>query len=144
MKISLPIMQCDDNCGQCCGIVICKEHEYQKVVKYAADHGITPKSQGSTCPFYQQGRCQVYEVRPFVCQLFGHSPKLTCCKGYNVNIPAITERRLTRKYGKPDRFLHETLGDDWTKPLFAGLAEEFKASRAASAASGTSHSNTDM
>lgn len=117
MSHKLPIMQCDPGCGECCGPALCTEQEYQQVVGYARNRGIEPLRQGMTCPFYQGGTCSVYEARPFVCRLFGHSEKLTCCRGYNVNIPARREQQLRRDYekrGPTTRFLHEaayTMGE---------------------------------
>jgi hypothetical protein len=115
-RISLPVMKCDDGCGACCGPVTCKPVEYNAVIAYAAEHGIDPLAQGLTCPWYQGGKCTVYPVRPFVCQMFGHSPKLVCCKGYNRNVVPDVEERLYRDH-KPRRdkirFLHEVLGPGW-------------------------------
>jgi Fe-S-cluster containining protein len=91
--------------------VLCKEHEYRDVKQYAAAHGIRPKEQGLTCPWYD-GRCTVYDVRPFVCRMFGHVPEMNCPRGYNVNISASAERRAKRDYGASrgtERMLHEIL-----------------------------------
>jgi Fe-S-cluster containining protein len=107
----LPSMECKTNCGECCGPVLCKEHEFQAVKELAAKKGISPVKQGSTCPWYQQGTCQVYEERPFICNLFGHSPKLVCPHGFNQNILPSLEKRLAKQYGKPTRLLHEIFPD---------------------------------
>lgn len=120
MRLSLPVMQCDSGCGECCGVVICKEHEFQAVKELVAKNGIFPISQGITCPFFQGGQCQVYDARPFICRLFGHSKRLVCSKGYNTNIPEITEKRLTRQYGTPTRYLHEFLGENWFSEMTSG------------------------
>lgn len=106
---SLPVMQCDDNCGECCGPVPCTETEFSRVVAYAREHGIQPRDQGITCPWYQQGICQVHPVRPALCRLFGHDPKMNCPHGYNVNL---TGRQLTkwqRSIGQCTRMLHEAI-----------------------------------
>ena len=115
--LKMPAMRCDDGCGACCGIVLCREDEYQAVEAYARENGIIPKAQGVTCPFFQGGTCKVYPVRPFVCQLFGHSKKLPCPRGHNVNIPTTLERKLNKKNGKPTRWLHEMLGEGWQSHL---------------------------
>lgn len=116
----LPPMKCDTGCGDCCGPVLCKEHEFQAVNRLAFAKGIVPMRQGTTCPWYQDGQCQVYEARPFICRLFGHAPRLTCSRGYNVNVAPSLEKRLTRQYGKPTRFLHEVL-DNWQPMLLESL-----------------------
>lgn len=121
----LPPMQCDKGCGQCCTVVMCKDGEYAAVERYAQEHGIEPKDNGVQCPWYQDGQCQIYPVRPFVCALYGHVERMTCPFGYNVNIPARRERELVQAYGRPTRCLHEILGDDWLTRLHAALAEMF-------------------
>ena len=118
-KVSLPVlpeMQCDKGCGECCGPVLCKQHEYDRVVEYAQQNGIEPKRQGETCPWYQDGGCKVYPVRPFICRLFGHSEDLVCSRGYNVNIPKLLEKRATASYGKPETLLHFVF-EDWKEVL---------------------------
>ncbi len=105
----LPTMQCDDNCGECCGPVLCTDKEYEAVKRAAKRNGVKPVKQGLTCPYYQQGRCQVYEARPRICRLFGHCTGLVCCKGYNTNVPASVERAFMSDY-RPTRYLHEALG----------------------------------
>lgn len=111
MRMELPVMRCDDHCGECCGIVPCKDHDFKAVVEYAREHGVEPQRQGVTCPWYQQGRCQVYPVRPYVCRLFGHVERLVCCKGYNANIAPGLEKRLNKQYGKTTKTLHEVFPD---------------------------------
>jgi hypothetical protein len=108
----LPPMRCDDGCLACCGPVLCKEHEYQAIKKYAAENGIKPIDQGPlTCVWAQNGKCAVYPVRPFICSFFGHSPRLVCERGYNVNVLPGLEKRLTKQYGKPTRWLSEILDE---------------------------------
>jgi uncharacterized protein len=38
------------------------------------------------CPYYKDGGCSIYDVRPLVCRLYGvtSSPNLTCVKGYSI------------------------------------------------------------
>jgi len=110
-RLTLPVMQCDADCGDCCGPVLCHPHELKAVKDYAAAQGVEPVAHGVTCPFYQHGKCQVYPVRPYICRLFGHSSDLVCSRGHNVNILRSLERRLTKEYGRPSVFLHEALPD---------------------------------
>src|SRR5574342_1171606 len=122
----LPTMQCDRHCGDCCGIVLCHFDEYDRVERYAKEHGIVPKPQGRICPYYQDGQCTVYEVRPMVCQLFGHSPDLVCSRGYNRNLPDDVHERVMGRYlkqGFPQRFLHEQLGSAWKAEITREEAE---------------------
>lgn len=43
----LPVMQCDPNCGECCGPATCTEGEFQAVANFAAERGLTPIKQVS-------------------------------------------------------------------------------------------------
>ena len=109
----IPEMRCDRHCGECCGVVMCSDDEYQRIKRYAKRHGVMPIAQGITCPFYQGGQCAVYEARPLICRMYGHfaDDRLTCPRGYNVNLPphakdAFDERIIADK--RP-RFLHEMI-----------------------------------
>jgi len=86
-------MQCDDGCGDCCGIVPANDKEFDRILDFIEEKNIVPLKQGVTCPFYQSGKCAIYPVRPIMCQVFGHSTKLECSRGYNVNIP---DRKIRR------------------------------------------------
>lgn len=115
----LPEMKCDKGCGECCGPALCSEREYQTVKRYAKRHGVKPIVQGLTCPFYQDGECKVYEVRPRICRLFGHSDRLVCCKGYNTNVSKKAESEFMAGY-HPERVLHELAGQQGIKAMYDG------------------------
>lgn len=108
---ALPAMRCDRGCTDCCGPVEANEKEIRAIDRYINEHDIRPAEHPDNplqCPFMQQGRCVVYPVRPFLCRLFGHSPRLVCSRGYNVNIDPRLERRMNRLYERrePRRLLH--------------------------------------
>lgn len=94
MNISLPQMQCDDGCGECCGPVACTKDDYRRVVVYARRAGVKPIRQGIRCPWYQQGKCSVYPARPYACRMFGHCTDMVCPRGYNANVDPDVEQRL--------------------------------------------------
>lgn len=106
--LDLPPTTCE-RCGGCCGIVPCTEAEFQAVQRYAQTQQVTPRRQGITCPYWQQTGCLVYPVRPLLCQLMGHTPRLTCRHGHNHHLPDKQVERLMRKYRKKPatRYLHE-------------------------------------
>lgn len=111
----IPSMRCDEGCGECCGIVPATEDEFRAIRRFIDLHEIAPAaSLDGTCPLYQGGKCTVYPVRPLICRLFGHSadPLMTCCRGYNVNVPeqAVVER--LRANGRTTHVLHE-LAPNW-------------------------------
>ena len=126
-RMPLPMMQCDDGCGACCGPAQCQTWEYQRIEAFAAKNKLMPVRQGITCPWFQGGKCSVYEVRPFVCRMFGHSPKTKCVKGYAANIPRNIEKLWRDRYLKDSdgemRFLHEVLGEGWADDIIAYLGE---------------------
>ena len=96
----LPAMRCDRDCDLCCGFVTCTASEFARITSWTEAQGVTPRRQGSSCPFYQEGRCAVHPVRPFTCRLFGHvdDPALTCPLCYNTNIPPRLVRALRARY----------------------------------------------
>lgn len=108
----MPAMRCDSDCGECCGVTLVAQNEYQRVMDYADRHGIQPRAQGVDCPWLHDGRCAVYEARPTICRIYGHTPHCKCVRGYNVNVsPAIDTllwdgiARQGQEHGV--KFLHE-------------------------------------
>jgi Fe-S-cluster containining protein len=104
-------MRCDTGCGECCGVVPTTKAEFSRIRAYIGQKGIVPLDQGVTCPFYQEGSCKVYKVRPIICQLYGHmkEPRMTCPRGYNTNIPLHVGERILAQNGEPTHLLHEFL-----------------------------------
>ncbi len=109
----LPEMRCDTGCGECCGLVPASPREYMTIAVYAKLHGITPKRNGVTCPFYQEGQCSVHPVRPAICRVFGHTEKLKCPHGYNTNVEEEIIHQYIYAAGDPDKaqLLHHMLVD---------------------------------
>jgi Fe-S-cluster containining protein len=121
----LPPMRCDDGCGECCGLVPATETEFQRIGRYATEHGIQPVDQAETCPWFQGGKCSVYPVRPLACRLFGHVPGMPCPKGYNTNIPERDAHRMVRANGMSSRILHEALPDGYLREAFKEMGESY-------------------
>lgn len=116
-KFKLPTMQCDSDCGECCGIVPVTKKEYDTILDFVWNNNIKLISQGSTCPFYN-GQCSIYSVRPLICRIFGHSPRLPCKKGYNVDVPDRKLRKMIDKNGEAFRVLHDMIAVvNGTKPV---------------------------
>jgi len=91
--------------------------EYERILQFVWNNNVKLKEQGSTCPFYN-GQCTIYSVRPLICRIFGHSPRLSCKKGYNVNVPDRKLRKLIAKNGEAIRVLHDMISVvNGTKPM---------------------------
>jgi len=112
----LPPMQCDEGCDLCCAeCVPCSESELVGVLLYANEHGIRPQvERPEMCPWYQGGRCAVWEARPLMCHLFGHLPDMQQCpKGYSGLITtreeALSVFEAFAESGPRVRYLHEVL-----------------------------------
>lgn len=111
----LPSMRCDSGCTECCGPATVSESEFAAIQHYIKTHQIKPVRQGITCPLYIDGRCSVYEVRPYICRMFGHSYLMDCPRGYNVNLPRRQEHDLLQTYideQNPQILLHSLAYDD--------------------------------
>lgn len=105
-------MRCDADCRGCCSEAVpVSELELAQVLLYANEHGLEPQeADEQMCPWYQQGRCAVHEVRPAGCHAFGHHPALACERGYNANASELELEALRDAYraaGPQVRFLHE-------------------------------------
>lgn len=105
-----PSMQCEPGCGACCGVVPCTEEEYARIQRFAQARGIVPVKQGWQCPLFIDGGCSVYAVRPVMCRTFGHSPKMPCPRGHNVDVPEETIHKAIRRRGAATHVLHELVG----------------------------------
>lgn len=81
------------------------------MVDLARQKGVTPVAQGMACPFYQGGKCSVYEARPTMCKVFGHVPEMSCCRGYNVNVDPMVVHQMIKSSGARGNavLLHDAL-----------------------------------
>jgi Fe-S-cluster containining protein len=104
-----PPMRCDDGCGDCCGPAPVTQAEFDRIVDYITQHKIVPREQGQTCPLYLDGRCSVYEVRPFACRAFGHVAGMACSRGYNTNISEARLHTMLVANGEPTTITHDLL-----------------------------------
>lgn len=112
---SLPPMQCDDDCGECCGPIPVSEATYQKLRRFVRERAVVAAFDATAperCPFYQGGCCAVYEARPLICRAFGHvdHPLLTCPRSYNANVSSSAKTQIDAAIaaeGVPVRLLHE-------------------------------------
>lgn len=130
----LPSMQCDDGCGECCGVNFVRREEFRRVEGLVKARGIKPVRQGLRCPLYQGGKCTIYESRPLVCRLYGHVELMNCPRGYNVNISKEDERKwqMEMSQGHGVRSLHEMVySADEVKEIVRAEVERQRGAKAA-------------
>lgn len=101
MRVSLPVMTCVPDCGDCCGPVPITKKERNRIQAYITKHNVVPKYTGYlTCPFFQEGSCKVYPVRPLVCAIFGHTRKMACPKGRSRFVPEKITHQMMLENGE--------------------------------------------
>ena len=83
----IPAFDCIKGCTDCCGPVPFGFSEWQKVKNPVAATGID-------CPYIEDGKCSIYEVRPFMCRIFGTVENLRCPRGCG------PEKLLTKEEGR--------------------------------------------
>jgi hypothetical protein len=84
----IPEMKCN-GCGECCGPikwfacedVVIKEFMRKNNIEYIK-WGVKDYAKNNfKCPYLtNKKKCKIYEVRPIICRLQGHTKKLPCIK----------------------------------------------------------------
>lgn len=89
----IPKIKCKGLCQSFCGAIGMTGGEKEEMVKAS---GVEPHIVGEamTCNYLKDGRCSIYNDRPFICRSWGVIPAMTCPHGCEV------ERMLT-----PEEFL---------------------------------------
>ena len=86
---------CNEGCNKCCGPVLMLPSE-ARILGLAEP--ITPHDENLKCSFIKDGRCSVYEKRPFTCRIFGTAK----CKPMNC----------------PDHKTSGTQSQEWIEMMF--------------------------
>ncbi len=93
----IPEMACKPGCSDCCGPVPFTLWEWERVQDRR--HGDWSSLK---CPYAVNGRCEIYEQRPFMCRLFGttEDARLRCPHGHRPDrmLSTTEARRLTSEY----------------------------------------------
>ena len=76
---SLPKIACKGLCQECCGPIMFSQAEANQMHA----HGVEPPGfdETFTCTALKDGRCSIYEDRPYICRLWGAIKKLRCPHG---------------------------------------------------------------
>lgn len=73
----------------------------------------------------EEGRCGIYEHRPFVCRIWGGvHPDLPCEHGCEVEPKALSMKRLVRLYAKLDRMASDDVDFHYSDPRVRDLSDE--------------------
>ncbi|HLA03166.1 MAG TPA: hypothetical protein VJ019_10440 [Aestuariivirga sp.] len=83
----IPAFHCKPGCTRCCGIVPWSGIEWRRIADKRAATGIA-------CPYVRQGRCEIYDLRPIICRLFGavDDGRIRCPEGCGPTFPLSQER----------------------------------------------------
>lgn len=87
----LPKIECQGKCAESCGPVPMGRVEWQRVCRAGGERKGNPLT--LVCPYLEEERCSVYEVRPLLCRLWGIVETMECPWGCK------PERYLTREEG---------------------------------------------
>ena len=75
----IPAIDCQKKCHTSCGPIMMSEAEEQRIVQQVGHRTDFLKL---TCPMLSMfGRCNVYEVRPAICRLYGVVKAMRCPHG---------------------------------------------------------------
>jgi len=115
----LPELDCK-RCGGCCGPVPCSKSEFIIIKGYVEKNNILPvrhRDPISCSAFSKDNGCLIYEVRPVLCRLMGHSAKMPCRFGCNVDIPKEQEDAIMAGYSEEAQpgtvhFISEVWGEN--------------------------------
>lgn len=97
----IPTFRCRPGCHDCCGPVPWSRAEHRAITAWLRARGqVERKATSLRCPYIEKGGCAIYEVRPFLCRLYGTVPKLSCPHGCRpaLMLPASAEDALVEGY----------------------------------------------
>lgn len=78
---TIPELKCVSGCNECCGVIFWFRIEEENIRRYLKEHNIEyryAKSLSDKCPYFEDGRCVIYPVRPVICRLYGVVENLRC------------------------------------------------------------------
>ncbi|MEW6115362.1 MAG: YkgJ family cysteine cluster protein [Nitrospirota bacterium] len=95
----MPSFTCLEGCTECCGPIPFTRDEWKRVKDKR-------KATSVDCPYFLNGRCDIYADRPFICRLYGAAEDLKCPYGCRPEklLTAEKSAELTKAYLK---LMHE-------------------------------------
>jgi Fe-S-cluster containining protein len=100
---------CIEGCSLCCSPINWTPVEEEFISKYMIEHDIEKVTWGTKelaennwkCPYLnKESKCKIYDVRPLVCRMMGHTENLICPKHEQSNLSKKTLDKITRDYMK--------------------------------------------
>ena len=78
---TLPVLECQQKCGSCCGPIKVGPDEWRRLVeRVGAEPSARTLMLGLRCPWVTPGGlCSVYDVRPMICRLWGAVRMVMAC-----------------------------------------------------------------
>lgn len=84
----LPPLECRGLCQECCGPIAVADVELKMIVERIGHHPAPMGRLGRqnsmacmTCPLLKDGQCSIYDIRPFICRLWGVTKSMPCPHG---------------------------------------------------------------
>lgn len=80
VAVKFPAMPACTNCGDCCGPVTATFKEVRRIRNFVERGKIewVDHDDATTCGFYQNQRCAIYEARPAACRMYGVVKEMPC------------------------------------------------------------------
>lgn len=112
----LPRVKCQGKCQEACGPIACSKGE-AKIMERRAGRPLLFSSKTGRCTYLNDdGKCDVYRDRPFVCRAFGASATLPCIWGCQPDrvISKDEQFELFRQILELGGGLYGPYPDEWT------------------------------
>lgn len=80
----IPSFTCIPGCHDCCGPHPWTKQEHERIWRWLQERGrpmLFARSWKETCPYADERGCSIYDVRPFLCRLYGVVPRMRCPHG---------------------------------------------------------------
>jgi hypothetical protein len=112
MKLDkIPKFECINGCNACCGPVPINEEEARRLNLSCSGITQTVSQHNLTCTYSKNGKCTVYQNRPFICRIFGVTKSLKCPNNGKPEriLSSREERKLLEEYmDLPSQFQEKT------------------------------------
>ena len=112
----IPNANCQGKCQESCRLVTCTPVEMKLIDLWQIEHGkpykpfTTAEIKNAPCPYLVGGKCEIREVRPTICRLWGVTEDMKCPFGCK------PDRVLSVK--EKEDILKEVSDVEWVKKVY--------------------------